>query len=136
MRYMYIFFAIRCSQAADAKTQNTSAVRMAVPRQRDRTLLDALVTRRNSDAVRTGWKKLKGRISRVASRYPPCLALHAACRRTEVPAGTSRSSGFTTPITAVARDFGTAVAMVTRIDSKRKKSAKRSVYSRKEKVLI
>lgn len=126
----------RYLQAAGARIRNTSAARTAGPLRRDRTLPDAPAKLRNTDAVRMESRKLKERTLRVVLRYRPCPVLRAVWRRTGAPAETSQSSGSTIPITAVARDSGTEDARVTRIDSKRRKSAKRFAFSQKEKVVI
>jgi len=108
---------------------------MAERRLKGPTLPDAPAMRRNSDAVRMESRKPKAKTLRVVSWYRWCQARHVAWRRTEAPAEISPSSGSTILIMVAARGSGTEAARVTRIDLRRRKSAKRFAFSRKEKVI-
>lgn len=124
------------SQAAGVRVQSSSAAPTAEPQRRDRTSPGVLATPRSMAVAQTESRKRRERTSRAASRFRQPLEPPAHSKGTEVLAGTSPSSGTSTRNTAVARDFGTAAARVTIIDSRLKRSARRCAYRRREKVNI
>ena len=126
---------VRVTQAAVARTQNSSAARMEEPRRRVRTSPDALATPRSTDVARMGPRKLKERTLRAVCRFRLLLERRAPWRGTEDPAETLPSNGTSTQSTVDARGSGMVAARVTTIDSRPRRSAKKCACSRKAKVI-
>lgn len=105
---------------AIARRLNSNAVRMVLQRQLVRISLDAHVQLANTDAVRMVLTMLK--VSSLMDAIANCQhprKKHAALQKMLAPVAITPLNTFLIWNMAVARDFGTAVVMATKIDLKR-----------------